>query len=479
MLSFRRKLLLNFFKICDVLILSGAFLLAAAVESYEIESISLSEFLSMRIKIQNFVIFLGLILIWHLIFSSFRLYNSRRLSSRREEAFDVLKATSLGTITLIIAAFIFRIKMASPVFLITFWGVSSALTILGRLALRSFLKQLRMRGRNLRNLVIVGTNPRAVLFARNIQARPEVGYRLLGFVDDVWTKMQEFQETGYELISTLKEFPSFLRNNVVDEVAICLPVKSYYRQSSQIAAMCAEQGILARIPPDPFNLKSGKLRAGHLEDDLIITVSNGSMEGWPLLVKRGMDITISLISLILLAPLFPALALLIKADSPGPVFFTQERVGLGKRRFRLYKFRTMVQGAEKKMAELEHLNEASGPVFKIKNDPRITRIGKILRKTSIDELPQLFNILKGDMSLVGPRPLPVRDYEGFDEDWHRRRFSVRPGITCLWQINGRSDIPFDKWMELDMEYIDSWSLWLDFQILTKTIPAALRSSGAA
>jgi lipopolysaccharide/colanic/teichoic acid biosynthesis glycosyltransferase len=139
----------------------------------------------------------------------------------------------------------------------------------------------------------------------------------------------------------------------------------------------------------------------------------------------------------------------------------------------------MVPDAEQKLPELEYLNEASGAAFKIKDDPRITPIGKFLRKTSIDELPQLMNVLKGDMSLVGPRPLPVRDYDGFDQDWHRRRFSVRPGITCLWQVDGRSDIPFEKWMELDMEYIDNWSLWLDLKILVKTIPAVIRGSGAA
>jgi lipopolysaccharide/colanic/teichoic acid biosynthesis glycosyltransferase len=182
---------------------------------------------------------------------------------------------------------------------------------------------------------------------------------------------------------------------------------------------------------------------------------------------------------LLLSPIFVLTAVLIKITSPGPVFFVQERVGLNKRRIGVYKFRTMVPGAEKKQAELESLNEAGGPVFKIKNDPRITPFGKILRKTSIDELPQLFNVLKGDMSLVGPRPLPVRDYEGFDKDWHRRRFSVRPGITCLWQINGRSDTSFEKWMELDMEYIDNWSLWLDLKILAGTIPAVLKGSGAA
>jgi lipopolysaccharide/colanic/teichoic acid biosynthesis glycosyltransferase len=177
--------------------------------------------------------------------------------------------------------------------------------------------------------------------------------------------------------------------------------------------------------------------------------------------------------------IFLVVTLLIKLTSPGPVLFVQERVGLGKRRFRLYKFRTMIQGAEKKLAEVEHLNEMSGPVFKIKNDPRITKIGKFLRKTSIDELPQLINVLKGDMSLVGPRPLPVRDYNGFDQDWQRRRFSVRPGITCLWQVTGRSNVSFDKWMKLDMEYIDNWSLILDFKILILTIPAVLRGSGAA
>ena len=171
--------------------------------------------------------------------------------------------------------------------------------------------------------------------------------------------------------------------------------------------------------------------------------------------------------------------MIVKATSGGSVFFIQERLGINKRRVRLYKFRTMVSDAEQRLSELEHLNEASGPVFKIKNDPRITRIRKVLRKTSIDELPQLINVLKGDMSFVGPRPLPVRDYNGFDEDWHRRRFSVRPGITCLWQVNGRSGVSFDHWMELDMKYIDEWSLWLDLKILAQTVPAVLKGSGAA
>jgi len=240
-----------------------------------------------------------------------------------------------------------------------------------------------------------------------------------------------------------------------------------------------EQGITVRWLSNIFNLRLAKPRAEHLAGDPLITHATGLAEGWSVVVKRVLDLVISTVVLIFLAPVLVVAAVAIKLASPGPVFFLQNRVGLNKRRFKICKFRTMVVDAEKEMAQLQHLNEVSGPVFKIKNDPRITPLGRFLRKTSIDELPQLFNVLKGDMSLVGPRPLPVRDYEGFSKDWQRRRFSVRPGITCLWQINGRSSIPFEKWMELDLEYIDGWSLWLDFQILVRTIPAVLRGSGAA
>jgi lipopolysaccharide/colanic/teichoic acid biosynthesis glycosyltransferase len=187
---------------------------------------------------------------------------------------------------------------------------------------------------------------------------------------------------------------------------------------------------------------------------------------------------ISSIMLLALAPILLTIAVLIKLTSEGPVFFAQTRLGYGKRPFQILKFRTMVQNAEKLIAQVEYLNETQRPTFKLKNDPRITPLGKFLRKTSLDELPQLINVLVGDMSLVGPRPLPLRDYQGFSQDWHRRRFSVKPGITCLWQVMGRSSIGFDEWMALDMGYIDQWSVWLDIKILFQTIPAVFRGSGA-
>jgi exopolysaccharide biosynthesis polyprenyl glycosylphosphotransferase len=345
--------------------------------------------------------------------------------------------------------------------------------------MRFVLKQLRRRGRNIRYLLIAGSNERARNFAKRIESRPELGYRFLGYVDEQWKGNGDLEKYGWKLVSNSKDFNSYIRQNVVDEVVIALPIKSLYREAAEIVSACEEQGIIVRHLSDLFNSKLARSETGHFEDNPMISHYTGAMEGWQITIKRALDLLLSALVLIILSPILLAAAVAVRASSRGPVLFVQERVGLNKRRFRLYKFRTMVNGADQQQAELECLNEACGPVFKIKNDPRITPIGRILRKASIDELPQLINVLKGDMSLVGPRPLPVRDYNGFSQDWHRRRFSVRPGITCLWQCNGRSSVAFDKWMSLDMEYIDQWSLWLDLKILTKTIPSVLKGSGAA
>jgi exopolysaccharide biosynthesis polyprenyl glycosylphosphotransferase len=329
-------------------------------------------------------------------------------------------------------------------------------------------------------MLIVGTSARAVQFARRIENNAEFGYRIIGFVDDDWQGTEEFRGTGYKIVADFAGLRTFLRENVVDEVAMALPMRSLHSHASIVAALCEEQGIVLRFASNLFDLKTAKSRADEFEGHSVITHYTGGMTDGPsIMVKRAFDFMVSLVLIVMLSPVFLLAAALIKLSSRGPVFFVQNRLGLNKRRFKIYKFRTMVPDAEKKMKEVEHLNEVSGPVFKIKNDPRITGVGKFLRKTSIDELPQLFNVLNGDMSLVGPRPLPVRDYEGFSEDWQRRRFSVRPGITCIWQVGGRSSISFEKWMELDLQYIDKWSLWLDFEILLRTIPAVLKGSGAA
>ena len=451
---------------------------ATIIVSYEMDTVSFDQFLQMRIKVINFILLIAIILLWHGIFAMFDLYSSRRLSPVKKEIKDIFYATSLGTFAIYLLSFLFSIEMVTPVFLICFWAVSTGATILARMIMRRTLKWMRRRGRNLRYLLIAGTNPRAIRYARKIESRSDLGYVISGFIDNDWEGLCEFQDAGYHLLTDFNGFAEFIRNNVVDEVIISLPLRSLYQEASLIVNICEMQGIIVRHVPDIFNTENAKLKIEDFENEPFVYHYTGSMRGWQIPVKAMLDRILSLILLILLSPVFLLTAVIIKMTSPGSVFFVQERVGLNKRRFRLYKFRTMVKDAEQKQIELEDLNEVMGAAFKITNDPRITKVGRILRKTSVDELPQLINVLKGDMSLVGPRPLPVRDYNGFNTDWHRRRFSVRPGITCLWQVNGRSNVSFEHWMELDMKYIDQWSLWLDLKIMTKTIPAVLRGSGA-
>lgn len=474
----RRQLLLNAFRLFDVGLMIIAFVAGALTSLHQSRSMDFTSFFSMRVKIQNFAIFSLFIIAWQLIFRLSGLYASRRLGGRRSEIIDVVKATSLGTFVILLGERIFHIAMVTPLFLVVFWLSSTSIAISSRLVLRAMLAFFRQRGRNLRDIVIVGTNHRALEFADKLLCRPELGYRIIGFVDQEWPGVKGFRSTGHTLASDFSSFPHFLRHSVVDEVVVALPFRSMHDEASRIAALCEEQGVPVHVLSNVLNLQRAHSSAEEFEGSALVTQATGSVEGWPILLKSIFDFTVSLILTVLLSPVMLVVMILIKLTSPGPVFFVQPRVGFKKRRFNVYKFRTMVVDAEKRMREIEHLNEVSGPVFKVKNDPRITPIGRILRKTSLDELPQLFNVLTGQMSLVGPRPLPVRDYEGFNEDWHRRRFSVKPGITCLWQIQGRSSISFEKWMELDLQYIDKWSLWLDLQILMQTIPAVLRGSGA-
>jgi lipopolysaccharide/colanic/teichoic acid biosynthesis glycosyltransferase len=275
-------------------------------------------------------------------------------------------------------------------------------------------------------------------------------------VDDDWSGTEHFEATGYKRCCTFAELADFLRHNVVDEAAIYLPLRSYYEHASQLVSVCQQHGIVIRFDLQVFNLRAASSRVVDLDENSQVSDVPNAFEIWPALAKRIIDCGFSIVLAIVFAPLCLCVALLIKLTSPGPVLFRQTRIGLNKRQFQIYKFRTMIADAEKVQDQLLSRNEMNGPAFKIGKDPRITPLGRVLRKTSIDELPQLLNVLKGDMSLVGPRAMSLRDYKLFDQDWHRRRFSVKPGITCLWQVNGRSSIPFERWMELDIQYIDQW-----------------------
>lgn len=475
-----RRFLLNALKLFDVGLVFWSFGLATFLVATAQHTIPLGQFLSYRVKLSNCAIFALALFLCHMMFSLCGLYESKRLSTKRAEVLDSLKATTLSTLCLALLGMWFSLRVVyTPKFLLLFLAILSASVCASRWLLRYWLEGIRRDGHNLRHILILGTNARAIAFARKMSAAPEHGYRLVGFVDDEWALMHEFRATGLPLACDFAGVPEFLRHNVVDEVAIYLPLRSYYEHAARMAAVCEQHGIMLRFDTDIFNLKLAKPRVALADGDPQIATPGVVSEGWPFLFKRAIDLSVSLVALLALAPLLLVIAALIKFTSPGAVFFEQKRVGLNKRQFTMYKFRTMVPDAEKIQEELLHLNEMSGPVFKITNDPRVTPLGRILRKTSIDELPQLLNVLKGDMSLVGPRAMSVRDYQSFNEDWQRRRFSVPPGITCLWQIKGRSSLPFEQWMELDMEYIDKWSIWLDLRILAQTIPAVLKGSGAA
>ncbi len=477
-----RKVFSNGFKLFDLLLMMVSFAVSTLPQYHRVGRFSLAEFFELRVKLGNLILFITFLAIWHMLFNVFGLYGSKRLAGRRREIWDILRATTTGTAMIALCGLAFHIWVVNRIFLALFWTLTTMTVILSRMAIREMLAYARRHGRNMRNMLVIGTNARALQLVERIQRKPELGYRILGFADEEWPGMDEFKKQGHPVVSDLEALPSYVRRNIVDEVVLALPIRSFHGYASQIASACEQQGIIVRFMPNIFDLKEARQRTEEFDGDALISHASTITDFWGLAIKRAIDIVVSLTAILLVSPVLALTAILVKLTAPGPIFFVQKRLGLNKRMFNIYKFRTMVVDAEQRLKELEHLNEADGAVFKIKSDPRITPIGAFLRKTSIDELPQLFNVLKGEMSLVGPRPLQVRDYELFEvhcQDWQRKRFSVRPGITCLWQIMGRSSTTFERWMELDLQYIRTWSVWLDLEILAKTLPAVLRGSGAA
>ncbi len=326
--------------------------------------------------------------------------------------------------------------------------------------------------KNIRNVLIVGTNRRAAEFANFLDIKKFLGFNVIGFADN-----EIIDVAPEKVLGTVDDIPRIITTNVVDAIVIHLPIRSFYDKISEIITFAEGQGIMIHYLANFFEPQKSNIKSFQLGSISTIVLHTAPLEDWKMFVKRLVDIVLSAGALAVASPIIALAAVGIKLTSPGPVFYAQERVGYNKRRFHMYKLRTMVQAAETMQDQLESLNEMDGPVFKIKKDPRITKVGAFLRKYSIDELPQLYNVLKGDMSIVGPRPLPLRDYNRITEDWLRRRFSMRPGLTCLWQVSGRNSTTFADWIQLDMKYIDNWSLLQDFYIMLKTVPVVLLGSG--
>jgi exopolysaccharide biosynthesis polyprenyl glycosylphosphotransferase len=453
----------------------AAFALSMFAAAYLTTGLPLSSLLSTQVAISQALGLVGVLAAWWMGTGTLRLCN-HPAQTTRSRAKEGSKALALGLTTGSFTVLLFQPLPSSLVFIGTFAFVSTLALVLPRALIRLLLGREHDGATKIRRALVVGTGPRARSIARMIDEDLNHGARVIGFVDDDWPGMEMFHATHGSLACDLKNLDSFLRDHAVDEIVMALPLAELRKQRPRLLALCRSYGLTLRFPLS--QLTDVETQAAAMHDDLLLSVYHGGREGWASEIKRLLDLVLATVLLVALVPLFAFLAFLVKRDSQGGVFFAQERVGLNRRRFRMYKFRTMASGAEASLPELEQFNQSDGPTFKLRGDPRVTRVGRWLRRTSLDELPQLVNVIRGEMSLVGPRPLPVRDVEGFEEVHHQRRFSVPPGLTGLWQVSGRSSLSFETWMELDMRYVDEWSLGLDLRILAKTIPAVLSGEGA-
>jgi len=404
------------------------------------------------------------------------MYQSMRTRNFFELLWTIVKSSIFSVFAFGSIVFLLKIEYVSRLFFVFFVFYTTGLLFLEKSLVFSASYFARRRGYNYRRILIVGTGKRATKFIKMIKEHPDWGFQIFGAVDDEPGRgVEKVDSVG--VIGNVSELSALLHRHAIDEVFFVVPRLRLHHMTNAIAS-CETEGVKATIAVDLFDMKIAKARQTQLEDIPLLTFETVVAKEGQLFVKRIIDFVVSAVLTVLMAPVFIVVALAIKFSSKGPILYRQRRVGLNGRKFTLYKFRTMFEGAEKKLTDLERLNEMGGPVFKMKKDPRITPFGKFLRKFSIDEFPQLFNVLVGHMSLVGPRPPVPKEVVQY-EPWQRRRLSMRPGLTCIWQVSGRNKIDFDEWMKLDLEYLDNWSLWFDFTIMMKTIPVVLFGIGAS
>jgi len=418
---------------------------------------------------------LGLTVLLLLFYRRENLYQVGRPISWFDEVYGVVNGTTTAIVVMVVLVYISRPTFYSRLIFFYAGALIVVLLSLSRLAKSLTLRRLRLRGIGVVRALIVGAGEVGRAIMRTIVAHPELGYEILGFVDD--DPVKGSTNIGrFKALGGIDKLSTLVKDHAVDEVIIALPWQ-YHRKIMSIMMQCQRESIQARIVPDLFQMTVGQMSVTTLAGIPLIGVKSTHAFSFQRVMKRVIDVVFSLVALILCAPLMALIALLIKLDSPGPALFGQRRVGKGGRIFTLYKFRSMHPDAEAQQELLANLNEADGPLFKIRCDPRCTRVGRWLRRFSLDELPQFYNVLRGDMSLIGPRPALPSEVEKY-QPWHRRRLDVAPGMTGLWQVSGRSDLPFDEMALLDIYYIEQWSPGLDFKILLRTIPTVIFGDGA-
>jgi exopolysaccharide biosynthesis polyprenyl glycosylphosphotransferase len=420
------------------------------------------------------------LIIWSVLLFSYHSYHSHRTIPLTREALTTIRVNVVGILLLATLAYLLPLRQLSRAWFVMFGVLSAVFLVAEKILLRVLARWVRSNGLNYRTVLIVGTGRRATDIARMISNHKYWGYKILGFVSDGHRLSNGWAR--YRIFGNVPDLKSILEKREIaepiDEIVFAVTRKKL-DEMKQIFLMCEELGIRTRVAMNIFNNRVARMEVEELEGVPFLTFTTTPSNETQLALKRALDVCISLLLLALAMPVLVVAALAIRLTSPGSVVFKQKRIGLNGRMFTLYKFRTMIADAHARRDEVAHLNAMNGPVFKAKSDPRVTPVGRWLRRFSLDELPQLWNVLKGDMSLVGPRP-PIPEEVASYHRWHRRRLSMKPGLTCLWQVSGRNEIAdFDRWMQLDLQYIDNWSPTLDLKILLRTIPAVLSGKGAS
>ena len=484
MLKQQARLIASLVFLLDLALISAAFLLAHALRSHLLPALGGRWIPGALYPVERYLPLLPLALVlWSLLLWSSGRYRSHRTVPVLDEATAIVRITVTASILFLLIVWAFRLDerlldddRLSRIWIALFAFLSGALLLFEKLALRASSRYVRAHGFNYRTVLIVGANEGARSIAASILGHRFWGYRVAGFVADEDEATLE-SLGGLPVLGRVSELGRIVEDQVIDEVLFAIDRRDFDRFEDLFLRL-QEQGIITRFALNFFPHAKASVQLEDLDGVPLLTFSTGPTSVGGLLLKRTLDIVLGAALLVLALPILGLLALLIRFTSRGAVLFRQIRCGRNGRLFTLYKFRTMIADAEERRREIEHLNEMDGPVFKARNDPRVTRFGRLLRKFSLDELPQLWNVLKGDMSLVGPRP-PIPEEVAQYERWQRRRLAMKPGLTCLWQISGRNELDFDQWMKLDLAYIDNWSPWLDLKILVRTVPVVLSGRGAS
>ena len=418
-------------------------------------------------------------LFWRYIFIFSRMYQFRHFEDKAKLLGQIVLACLIASLFLLLTARLTGLKKIEFGEALFFLAGAIIVFLVWRIIIFFLLISVRASGRNLRHLVIIGLNDRSISIYRKLK-QSNLGFNFLGYFDNFpQPRLKNAVEAELPFLGSLESFSTYVSFNPVDYIVLALPIRSHYDHIATIINYCSIQGIQTMLLTDLFDLPPNTaFRVTRLDQYTFVNYFTEPQTDYYYVIKRLMDILFSALALIILSPVFMIISIVIILDDGFPVFFIQERVGLNKRRFKMLKFKTMVRDAEKMQSALEDKNIVGGAAFKMQDDPRVTKRGSFLRRTSLDELPQFLNVFWGNMSLVGPRPLPMRDFERFYDDAHRLRFSVKPGITCMWQVSGRSGVDFEEWMKMDTFYVQNASLWLDITILLRTATAVLQHKGA-